>query len=224
MHRALVKFCRKLEPKAFIFNGDAFDGASISRHPPIGWEHAPTVAEELAACQLRLGEIEAALPAKTPKIWLLGNHDSRFETRLATVASEYARVSGMHLRDHFGPWKTGWSAWINNDIVVKHRFKGGVHAAYQNAVSSGRTMVTGHLHSANVRPYTDYNGTRFGIDTGCIADPEHEAFTDYTEDSPKNWISGFGVFSFRAGKLLWPELVTRWNDQTVQFRGELIRV
>src|SRR5690349_3993729 len=35
-HRAFVHFTKELKPKAVIFNGDAFDGASISRHPPIG--------------------------------------------------------------------------------------------------------------------------------------------------------------------------------------------
>src|SRR5688572_10272857 len=45
-HRAFVKFCEDMKPKAVIMNGDAFDGASISRHPPIGWENRPTVQQE----------------------------------------------------------------------------------------------------------------------------------------------------------------------------------
>jgi hypothetical protein len=34
-HRALVKIIGDLKPKMVVINGDAFDGASISRHPPI---------------------------------------------------------------------------------------------------------------------------------------------------------------------------------------------
>jgi hypothetical protein len=121
-------------------------------------------------------------------------------------------------------WRKAWSCWINNDVVVKHRFKGGIHATHNNAVSSGKTMVTGHLHSQKVTPWTDYTGTRYGIDTGCCADTDHKAFTAYTEDNPKNWISGFAVLKFKDGRLMYPELVSVWDSKSVQFRGELIKV
>lgn len=224
IHRALVKFLKDIRPTAFVFNGDAFDGARISRHPPIGWEKRPTVVEELEACQERMTELSLALPKQAKRIWTLGNHDARFETRLATVAPDYANIQGMHLKDHFVGWDSAWSCFINDDVVVKHRFKGGMHAPQNNTLWSGRTTVTGHLHSAKVQPITDYNGTRYGVDTGCIADPEGPQFTDYTEDNPLNWRSAFGVFTFKDGELLLPELCIRWDKDHVQFRGEIIRV
>lgn len=221
-HRAFVKFAKELKPKAVVFNGDAFDGARISRHPPIGWESRPEVVDELGACQERLAEIEAASDARL--IWTLGNHDSRFETRLATVAPEYAKLHGFHLKDHFERWQPAWSAWVNSDVVIKHRFKGGTHAPHNNTLWSGKTIVTGHLHSAKVQPITDYNGTRWGVDTGCLADPDGPQFIDYTEDNPKNWVSGFAVLTFHKGRLLPPELVTVWNENNVTFRGTIIAV
>jgi len=52
---------KELKPQAVICNGDALDGASISRHPPSGiGPKEPTVIEELKACQSALGEIEEA--------------------------------------------------------------------------------------------------------------------------------------------------------------------
>ncbi len=85
-------------------------------------------------------------------------------------------------------------------------------------------MISGHLHSAKVTPYTDYNGTRYGVDTGCLADPDARAFLDYSEDNAKNWRSGFCVLTFKDGQLLQPELVMVWNKNTVQFRGNLTKV
>lgn len=222
-HRAFVLFCRALNPAAVILNGDVFDGASISRHPPIGWEKSPTVKDELAAAQARLLEIETAAP-NAKKVWTLGNHDARFETRLATVASEYAGVTGVHLRDHFPAWTPAWAAWINGAVVVKHRWKGGIHATHNNAVGSGKTMVTGHLHSLKVTPWTDYNGTRYGVDTGTLADPDGAQFLDYTEDGPKNWRSGFAVLTFRGGRLMWPEVVHVLDSEHAEFRGEILTV
>lgn len=223
MHRAFVRFCKELKPKIVIMNGDVVDLGQISRHPPIGWTKLPTVAEEIATAQERLGEIEAAA-FRAQKIWTLGNHDSRYETRLATVAKEFAEIHGTSLKDHYPLWEPCWSVFIGDELVVKHRFKGGMHAVHNNAVFSGRSVITGHLHSAKVTPFTDYNGTRYGVDTGCIADPLHRAFTDYTEDGPRNWRDGFCILSFHKGRLLPPELVSRWDDDSIVFRGEIVRV
>lgn len=222
--RAFVKFCKELSPQVVVMNGDVMDLPQISRHPPIGWESHPTVADEIEAAKEQLHNVELAAKRSCNLVWTLGNHDSRFETRLATIAPEYARMHGFHLKDHFPAWSACWSVWINDDVVIKHRWKGGQGATRANALNAGKSMVTGHLHSSKVTPLSDYNGTRYGVDTGCLANPSHPAFTDYTEDSPKDWRSGFAVLTFHKGKLLMPELVQVWDDNHVQFRGKLHRV
>lgn len=223
-HRAFVKFCKDMKPQVVVMNGDAFDGATISRHPPIGWENRPTVVDELEAVQERLGEIEKAAP-KARKVWPLGNHDARLETRLATVAPEYARVHGFHLKDHVPNWESCWSCWIN-DVVIKHRGpKSGAHATHGNVLAAGKSIITNHLHAAKVTPYNNYGPrTLWGVDTGCLADPNGPQFLDYSEDNPKNHRSGFAVLTFVDGELLQPELVLVWGDNHVQFRGKLHRV
>ena len=221
-HRAFVQFCKDLTPKIVILNGDEMDGASISRHPPIGWEKNPSVIQEIEACQERLGEIEAAAP-KAKRFWNLGNHDARFSTRLAAVAPEYANVHGTSLKDHFPAWDPCWSVWINDDVVVKHRFKGGIHATHNNTLWAGKTIVTGHLHSLKVTPLTDYNGTKYGVDTGCIADAFGPQF-EYLEDNPRNWRSGFVVLTFYKGRLLWPDVAHVFDDGVLEFRGAVYNV
>jgi hypothetical protein len=222
-HKGMVKFVKDLKPYAVIMNGDIFDGARVSRHPSIGWEDKPSVIQEIEVCQERLGEIQDAHP-KAKHIWPLGNHDGRFESRLANVAPEYARVNGLHLRDHFPHWEPCWSCWVNNDVVVKHRYKGGVHAAHNNIVASGKSMVTGHLHSGKVTPYSDYNGIRWGVDLPTMADPYGPQFVDYTEDNSRNHRSGFAILTFYKGVLLCPEIVFVYDGEEVQFRGSVINV
>lgn len=218
MHRAFVAFCKEFKPKAVVHVGDVLDAPTISRYTPIGWESRPLLADEVETAKERLWEIEEAT-FRIPKVWTLGNHDARFETRLAHVAPEYAKIHGVHLRDHFPQWVPCWSCWINDDLVIKHRFKSGHYAPFQATLWAGKSLVTGHLHSAKVMPLTDYNGTRYGVDVGCIAETDHKAFVDYTEDNPKNWRSAFGVFTFKDGKLLLPELVLKWDANRIQFRG-----
>ncbi|MBX6393519.1 MAG: hypothetical protein IRY96_08585 [Burkholderiales bacterium] len=222
-HRAFVRFCRELQPKAIIKNGDVLDGATISRHAPIGWEKRPALIEEIEVCKERLSEIALACP-KAERYWPLGNHDARFETRLATVAPEYARIHGVHLHEHFPGWNPCWMVEINDDVVVKHRYKGGIHAKHNNTVHAGKTMVTGHLHNLGVTAFSDYRGTRFGVDCGTMADPFGPQFRDYTEMNPLNWRSGFVVLTFRQSRLLWPEVVHVLGPDEVEFRGEIIRV
>jgi hypothetical protein len=222
-HRAFLKFCKKLAPVVVIKNGDEIDGATISRHAPIGWEHRPSLIEEIEAASDRLDEVFKA-SANAKHIWPLGNHDARFSTRLATIAPEYARVKGVQLKDHFPGWQPCWSVWINESVVIKHRFKSGLHAPHNNTMWSGKTMVTGHLHSLKVMPLSDYNGTRWGVDCGTMADPYGPQFVNYTEDNPLNWRSGFAVLTFKNGELLDPETVRVRDEDSVIFRGEVIKV
>ena len=225
-HRAFVRAAKEFAPKAIILNGDVFDGASVSRHARIGWEHRPSVIDEIEACKERLGEIEE-VAGNAKLIWTLGNHDARFESRLANVAPEYARVHGVHLKDHFPVWQTAWTCRINGQVEVKHRWKGGIHATHNNAVQSGLSMVTGHLHSLKVTPWTDYTGTRYGVDCGTLAHASEGAqFIDYTEAGPCNWRSGFAVLTFRKGRLLMPEVVQVFDEAAgeVEFRGKVYAV
>lgn len=223
MHQAFVKLIKHFKPAIVVLNGDVIDAGTISRYPPIGWTKLPTVQEEIEVAQERLHEIEKAA-GKAWKIWTLGNHDARFETRLATIAPEFAKVVGTRLTDHFPLWNPAWSVFVNDDVVIKHRHKGGIHAQHNSVLWAGRTTITGHLHSAKVIPFTDYNGTRYGVDSGCIADPSHRAFIDYTEDSPKNWRDAFAILTFRDGRLLPPQLVTRWGEDEVVYCNEVIAV
>jgi len=225
--KGLLWAIKELKPKAVIANGDIFDGAGISRHPRIGWAKAPSVMDELKACTISMGYIEEA--AKEARhnvklIWPLGNHDARFETFLAANAPQYEHVKGFTLRDHFPKWEPCWAVWMNENTVVKHRFKGGIHATHNNTMWSGKNIVTGHLHSLKVTPFSDYNGVRYGIDTGTLAEPYGPQFEDYTEQGPLNWRSGFAVLTFVDGKLLLPELVTTHGPDSIEFRGRVIKV
>jgi hypothetical protein len=225
--KGLLWAINELKPNAVIANGDIFDGAGISRHPRIGWAKSPSVMEELKACTISMGYIEEA--AKEARhnvklVWPLGNHDARFEMFLAANAPQYEHVKGFSLRDHFPDWEPCWAVWINEGTIIKHRFKGGIHATHNNAIWSGKNIVTGHLHSLKVTPFSDYNGVRYGIDTGTLAEPYGPQFEDYTEQGPLNWRSGFAVLTFVDGKLLLPELVTTHDQDSIEFRGRVVNL
>lgn len=225
-HRAFVKLTKELKPRIVVINGDAFDGASISRHPAGGtWQSLPSVKQELEACQDRLEEIQKAAGAAQLH-FCYGNHDLRFNSRLQQqVGDTFKGVMGMSLAEHFPLWRFSMSLMINNNTMIKHRYHNGIHAIYNNILKSGCSMVTGHLHSLKVTPFTDYNGTRYGVDTGTLSPVDADAFT-YSEDAPKNHRSGFAILTFHEGRLMPPELceVVSEEEGLVYFRGQVISV
>lgn len=215
-HKAFVKLAKKLKPDSVVMNGDVFDGARVSRHDPLYRSETPTVKQEIEACQDRLSEIRDA--TKNSKFfWTYGNHDIRVWRYLSKGAPELAGLMGTDLFDHFPGWHHGWMMEVNSEVIIKHRFTNGVHSTYNATLRSGRTMVNGHLHKLQVTGYTDYNGRRWGIDSGTLASIVGDQF-GYTEGNPVNWASGFVVLTFKNGRLLHPE-ICEVIDEVPYFRG-----
>jgi hypothetical protein len=223
--KGLLWAIQTFKPKAVICNGDAFDGASISRHD-ITDQPQTSVIQELKATQGALGEIEEMAKAARHNVKLVftwGNHDIRFGNKLAQHAPQFKEVQGFKLTDHIPDWDFCWAVWPTPKVIIKHRYKGGVHATHNNTVNAGVSVVTGHLHSLKVTPFSDYNGNRFGVDTGTLAETDGPQFT-YAEINPSNHRSGFAVLNFFNGQLLWPELVHKFDEDHIEFRGEVIDV
>lgn len=219
-HRALVEAVKKLQPQIIVANGDVLDGARIGRHARIGWETAPSVKQELEAVEERLLEIQMAAKKGTKFYWTWGNHCLRFNTFLSSNAEAFEGVPGMSLEDRFPEWDFATTLDVNGQLIVKHRYHNGIHAGYNNTLKAGRSICTGHLHRLLVTPWGDYNGRRWGIDTGTISEPDGPQF-GYMEGNPAPWCSGFAVISWHEGQMLPPELVEVIDDRA-WFRGQML--
>ncbi len=217
-HLALLELIKDLKPKIVVANGDIFDGARVTRHAPMGWVDLPTVKGELDICDEYLHEIRlAADPKRCAFFWNVGNHDQRFDRTLAMNASEFEGVLDR-LEDRFSDWDFAWSLALNQKVMVKHRHHNGIHAAYNNTLKAGWSTVTGHLHRLIVTPWADYNGRRWGVDTGTLSDPLSPQF-EYGENNPTPHTSGFAVLTFKDGRLLPPELCEVLGN-AAYFRGQ----
>lgn len=218
-HQAFVKVIKELKPQLIVMNGDLFDGASISRWPKSNWGAVPTVKQELEAVSDRLHEIkQVAGNAKT--WWCLGNHDQRFEAKLCNSVPEFAGVMGFTLQDHFPGWQMSMSLFVNQNLMIKHRFRNGTHATWNNALASGVSICTGHLHRLQATILTDYTGTRWGVDCGTLAEVDG-AHMHYGEDNPMNHCAGFAVLTIVDGELIHPEFCSVHGDKAF-FRGKQI--
>lgn len=217
--------------RAVVNVGDVLDLPTVGRHPPLGWGDLrnPSVARELEVAQERLAAIVEAAGPGVEFPWCLGNHDLRWAQRLAQVAPEFAGCPGMELADHFPAWDHCMLLEVNpgpGSVVFKHRFTGSANSTRNDTLRSGKSLVCGHSHALNVTAYSDYNGIRYGCNSGTLAAPYSRPFAAYTELNPVDWRSGFLVFTFVDGILLPPEpvIVMSEVEGIVAFRGELLRV
>jgi len=215
-YRILINVITMLGPEVIVDLGDSLDAATISRHPKLGWEDRPTLEAEIKSCQEALDEI--SFPGS--KLYrVIGNHDMRFDMRLANCAGEFEGVTGFSMAELFPKWEHCTAIMFNNTLYAKHRWKNGKHAGYNNTKESGKSTITGHLHRLNIRPYSDLNGTRYGIEAGTLANPYGPQFA-YTECNPVDWQCGFIVITVDQN-WIYPEAIEVKN-KSAWFRGQKI--
>jgi len=216
MMKAFVKTAKMLKPDTIILNGDIIDGARVSRHGATLKSAAPKVSAEIEAAM----EWMSLLPAAKRRIFTIGNHDIRVDNYLANQANELDDYIGR-LSDRFPFWEFCYAYTINESVEVRHRFRGGIHAAYNNALNAAITTVTNHTHAQQVTAIRNRKGTHWGVETGMLGDPDHKCF-QYHEGAPSRAHTGFAVLTFdEEGILMPPELCQSVNGRPV-FRGKYV--
>lgn len=219
-HEALLILARHLKPGFLFCLGDALDMGAISRHPALMWSELskPRVAEELAAAQTHLRDLrEAAGNAEC--YWVRGNHDDRYDKWLAAHAAAFEGMGAFSLQDQFPDWKMTYRLDVG-DLSMVHRFHGGIHAGYNNAAKSGKSIASGDTHALDVRPLNYWNKRVWGIQCGMLGDPNWPQF-NYRLGIPGHQNQGFVVLSWQGGVLMPPE-ICEVSDGAAWFRGQVI--
>jgi hypothetical protein len=212
IYKAFCKIAKDIKADGIIMNGDVIDGARISRHGLMRGSSAPKIDVEIDAAK----KLFKMLPKSKYKLWTIGNHDIRIDNYVAANAGELSDYI-ISLQEHFPDWDMAYAFDINN-TEVRHRFRGGIHAAWNNTLHSGVNILTGHTHQLQIMAARDRKGTRYGIETGLLADPYAPQF-EYTEGAPGRWRQGFVVITFdEDGYMLPPELCEMVRGRPV-FRG-----
>lgn len=220
-HEALLTLTRHLKPGFLFCTGDALNMGTVSRHAPLMWSdlRQPKVVDEIAAGQSHMREIREA--AGDPECyWIRGNHDDRFDKYLAAHAAAFEGMGAFALHDQFPDWRMTWRLDVGEQFSVVHRWHAGIHAAYNNAMKSGRTVISGDTHALQVRPLNKWGGRSWGVECGMLGDPNWPCF-NYRLGIDGQWQPGFVVLTFRDGVMATPEVV-EVRDGAAWFRGEPI--
>ena len=214
IYKAFVTVAKKLKVNGIVLNGDIIDGARISRHGIPLRSKSPKISAEIDTAKKWL----KMLPNTHYKCWSMGNHDIRLDNYIAANASELDDYI-LSLKEHFPEWEMAYAFEINDNTEIRHRFRSGVHAAWNNTLHSGVNILTGHTHQLSVTAQRDRRGSRYGIETGMLADPNGPQF-EYSEGTPNRAQQGFVVISFdETGCLLPPETCEMVRGRPI-FRGD----
>ena len=222
-HKLLLKAIPIIKPKFIIANGDLMDNPQISRFDKIPHQEEPDLGDEVEQVQNYLDEIynlAHKANAKCEFYFTVGNHE-RLEAFVIKRARELQRLV-PELGDLFPKWIISNSLTINQEFIWKHRWHGGIHAAYNNVLRAGKGIGTGHTHRLLIRPWDDYSGHREGVETGTLADPQGEQFT-YTEHAPLDWQSGF-VIQYWVNNKYHHELVRVIDNDRAIIQGKVVKV
>lgn len=215
IYKAFCKVARDLKVDGIVMNGDIIDGARVSRHSQVRGSSAPKIHQEIETAR----EWFKLLPIAKHQLWSVGNHDIRIDAYLMANASELDGIVPT-LQDYFKDWRFAYAFDVNG-TEIRHRFRGGIHAGWNNALHSGVNMVTGHTHQLQVTAMRDRKGTRWGIETGTLADPFGPQF-EYSEGTPSRSQMGFVVLTFdEQGTMLPPEICEMIGGRPV-FRGAYV--
>lgn len=215
-YQAFVQIAHALKVDGIILNGDIIDGARISRHGIPLRSHSPKISKEIETAKKWI----SMLPNTKYRCWTVGNHDIRLDNYIAANASELDDYI-MSLQEHFPSWEMAYAFEINGNTEIRHRYRSGIHAAWNNTLHSGVNMITGHTHQLSVTAQRDRRGSRYGIETGMLADPDGPQF-EYTEGTPSRAQPGFVVITFDTdGEMLPPETCEIIRGRPI-FRGDPI--
>lgn len=216
IYKAFCAVAKKLKVDGIIMNGDVIDGGRVSRHPTLLHNYAPKIDEEVECAK----EWFKMLPNARHRLWTLGNHDIRINNYVANNATELADYVPS-LFSHFPTWDIAYAFTINEQAEIRHRFRSGIHAGYNNSIHAGITLISGHTHQLQITAIRDRRGTRWGVETGMMNDPNGPQF-EYAEGQPSRANQGFVVITFdEEGHLMPPEICELVNGRPV-FRGEYV--
>ena len=213
----LLEVLHQVKPQIVLDNGDSFDGATISRHAPISFDHLPSLADEYKCCLEHMDGIIDASGKQASFYRNVGNHDLRFEGKMASKVPEMIGMPATTIGELFPKWKHNYSIVFNDELIAMHKWHCGIHAAWNNVLKAGKSIMTSHTHRLKVLPHTDYGGRKYSIETGCLADPEGPQFS-YCLDTAKDWQPGFVVIEFDENGIH-PEVAELIGGR-VRFRGK----
>lgn len=169
----LADLKRNLKPDCVVCMGDEVDGHRFARWRPDQDAAGPN--EELTTARLYLGQLAKVFPRLTI---CESNHPTRYQKRAAEAGLVGSMVaSKREVFDTPAGWLWVKSALIDDTTFIHGEGFMGPRGAIDAALSYRRPVAIGHLHAyAGVTYQAGPESTLWGLNCGCLIDPDHPYF------------------------------------------------
>lgn len=205
----ILKACKRLKPDYFINLGDALDFWQVSRFTKSPYRR-DSIADDIERFCNDLDRFDDALPMKTKKIFIEGNHEHRVSRYIAELAPEVVDLV-RPLEDICDFEKRGWEYYRYGemcrigDTLFMHGDLHGQNVSMAMIRKYGINTVHGHAHTAGIRWHQDADRQIFSMNCGHVSNPHKQP---YLYGGVNNWTQGFGVVMFTDDlSVAWPTFV-----------------
>lgn len=176
-HKNALEHCERVyyenECTSVIGIGDIIDHHALSRHTSEA--DAMSAQEEFDLTMETLKPWKKAFPKMT---LILGNHDIIPHRRVKELQLP-KRLSIPYISEAY-EFPKGWKTEVNlkkDGVLYIHSSGNGKYAAINRAKEEGMSVVAGHTHRhGGIIYYDNPNRTFYGMQTGCLIDPDSYAF------------------------------------------------
>lgn len=192
---SLLSKLRKLSPKRILLLGDILDCYPFMRYRKDP-EKLLSVNIEIDQARKFLGNIRKIV--KNGDItYLEGNHEERLNKFIWDHAPQLSPLeinipTILKLEDEGIEYINNKDGILINNIRFLHgnfvRKNPGM-SALAHMERTNTSIVIGHCHRLSL-VYMNYGDIRFGMETGCLADPSKCEYTIFP-----NWMLGFGIIN-----------------------------
>jgi hypothetical protein len=197
-----LRAARLIKPDFMVNLGDAgeWDKAGAwawkrRKRPPLEFQ-LPMIQKEAEAVRAGLSKWDKALPSKTKRIFLCGNHDAWLDNFVEEnpFLPEYKPEQLMRLADfgfEYHPY--GEYVKVAGEDVDLWAYHGG-HWSGQNHTRDhvrnlGKSVMYGHVHDAETSTGRTLGGPVTAWSMGCLC----KLTKPFLKGRPTNWKHGFGV-------------------------------
>jgi predicted phosphodiesterase len=223
----LYQIASEVKPTTLVMQGDLIDLWQISTHrPPLETKlkmNQIDIQESINQAVNHLGIMSTMVRPGADKIYLMGNHEDRFERTLADMQLNPKTLALMRIPkiqetlnlDYIlGLSDTGWDSHnylegdrflLHDRLLCIHGYRANMYSAKAHLQDYGKSVIFGHSHRIQNWTSRDLRGTDAAWNMGCLCE------LDPHWRSRPNWHQGFAV-------VVWKKVDDDWFYSVEQVR------
>ena len=218
--QVILNFAKFWKPTEVIILGDFIDLNSLSRYQILSANECTTLDEEVKATNNELDKIDKICP-KAKKVYLLGNHEKRYEIyKLNEWCKDARKVRDFtSIEEELNLDKRGYNTIEYGGIYTKgHAIF--THGWFVNQYHTRKTLLRffkniyyGHTHNWQAYSMIGLDGQPVeAVSCGCICNTD----LTYLKGVPRDWVQMFMYADFESDGTYYPHFAKIINGHAYE--------